>query len=254
MDEQLAIRTSNLRKVYDETVALDGLDLRVPEGTVYGFLGPNGAGKTTTMRILTTLTRPTDGTAFVAGHSIDDAESIRPHVGYLPENPPVYDALTGREVLRYFARLRDIPDERAADRIEALLDRFDLVESADDRVATYSTGMRKKIGLIQAVIHEPDVLFLDEPTAGLDPRAARTARETIADVADRAGTVFLSTHHLPVVEEVADAVGVLHDGQLAAEGSPAELKRRAESGTDGSLEEAFLEVTDDQSSAAETSP
>jgi len=238
-----AIEARALRKEYGAEVALAGLDLSIDSGTVYGFLGPNGAGKSTTMRMLTTLTTPTSGEAFVAGHSIEDREAVTPHIGFLPEEPPLYDELTGREQLEYFAGLRDIPSDEADARIERLLERFDLAEDADKRIDAYSKGMRQKTGVIQAVLHEPAVVFLDEPTSGLDPRAARTMRDTIAELADRDMTVFLSTHILPVVDELADEVGVLHKGDLVAEGSPEALKRRAEAGAESSLEDVFLDVT-----------
>ena len=238
-----AIETDGLTKRYGETTAVSELTMTVDRGTVYGFLGPNGAGKTTTMRILTTLTRPTAGTARVAGHSIADRESVTPHIGYLPEEPPVYDELTGREQLEYAAGLRDIPETEASERIDALLERFDLLEDAHKRIEDYSKGMRQKVGIIQAVLHEPDVAFLDEPTSGLDPRAARTMRETIADLADHEMTIFLSTHILPVVDELADEIGVLHNGTLVAEDDPERLKTRAETGDARSLEDAFLEIT-----------
>jgi ABC-2 type transport system ATP-binding protein len=237
-----AIETDELTKRYRETTAVSGLTMRVERGTVYGFLGPNGAGKTTTMRMLTTLTRPTSGTARVAGHPITDRGAVTPHIGYLPEEPPVYDELTGREQLEYAAGLRNLPDG-GADRIDSLLERFGLADDADRRIEGYSKGMRQKIGVIQAVIHEPAVAFLDEPTSGLDPRAARTMRETIADLADREMTIFLSTHILPVVDDLADEIGVLHEGRLVAQGDPETLKSRAETGDARSLEEAFLEIT-----------
>jgi ABC-2 type transport system ATP-binding protein len=242
------IETTGLRKRYDGTVAIDGLDLTVEQGSVFGFLGPNGAGKTTTIEILTTLRTPSDGTARVAGHDVRDREQVVPHIGYLPEEPPLYEELTGREQLRYIAGLRDFGDEQ---RVEELLDRFELAEDAHRRVATYSKGMKQKLGLIQALMHDPDVVFLDEPTSGLDPRAARTVRNFVADLAADDTTVFLSTHILPVVEELADQVGVLHDGTLVAEGPPAELKRRVEGATatngdvaEATLEQVFLDVTD----------
>ncbi|WP_254525127.1 ABC transporter ATP-binding protein [Natrinema caseinilyticum] len=241
--DSLAIETDGLTKRYGETTAVSDLTMDVERGSVYGFLGPNGAGKTTTMRILTTLTKPTSGTARVAGHPITDRESVTPHIGYLPEDPPVYDELTGREQLEYAAGLRDIPDEEAAARIDSMLDRFDLLADANKRIEDYSKGMRQKVGVIQAVLHEPDVAFLDEPTSGLDPRAARTMRDTIADLADREMTIFLSTHILPVVDELADEIGVLHDGTLVAEGDPETLKTRAETGDARSLEDAFLDIT-----------
>jgi len=238
-----ALRTDALTKRYGDVVAVDGLTLSIDCGSVYGFLGPNGAGKTTTMRMLTTLTNPTSGQGWVAGEPITDRGAVTPHVGYLPEEPPLYDELTGREQLEYVAGLRDLPATEANERIESLLDRFDLLADADKRIDAYSKGMRQKIGVIQAVLHEPAVVFMDDPTSGLDPRAARTMRETIAELADRETTVFLSTHILSAVDELADTVGVLHDGRLVTEGPPEALKRRAETGDRRSLEEAFLELT-----------
>ncbi|WP_207586705.1 ATP-binding cassette domain-containing protein [Halomontanus rarus] len=241
----LAIETVGLTKRYGDETAVSDLSLEIERGTVYGFLGPNGAGKTTTMRMLTTLTRPTGGSATVAGHSIEDRDAVTPHIGYLPEEPPIYDELTGREQLEYVAGLRDLPSEAASERIDDMLERFDLLEDAGKRIDAYSKGMRQKVGVIQAVLHEPTVAFLDEPTSGLDPRAARTMRNTIADLADQEMTIFLSTHILPVVDELADTIGVLHEGRLVAEGSPDALKHRAETGEEGSLEDVFLEVTDE---------
>ena len=241
----LAIETNELHKRYGDVVAVDSLDLAIDSGAVYGFLGPNGSGKTTTMRMLTTLTRPTSGEAFVAGASIADREAVIDHLGYLPERPPVFDELSARENLHYVASLHDIPRDVASKRIDTYLDRFDLQEDADRRVEGYSKGMRQKLGLVQAVLHEPDVIFLDEPTSGLDPRAARTVKDLVAELAAEDVTIFLSTHILSVVEELADEVGVLHDGVLVAAGTPAELKRRAERDEATSLESAFLELTED---------
>jgi ABC-2 type transport system ATP-binding protein len=244
-----ALRTDSLTKRYDDVVAVEGLSLSIDRGSVYGFLGPNGAGKTTTMRMLTTLTRPTSGKGWVAGEPITDREAVTPHVGYLPEEPPLYDELTGREQLEYVAGLRDLPATEATERIDSLLDRFDLLADADKRIDAYSKGMRQKIGVIQAVLHEPAVVFLDEPTSGLDPRAARTMRETIAELANREMTVFLSTHILPVVDELADTIGVLHDGQLVIEAPSDALKRRTETDDQRSLEDAFLELTHEKQSS-----
>jgi ABC-2 type transport system ATP-binding protein len=239
-----AIETDGLTKRYHDAAAVEDLRLRIEPGSVYGFLGPNGAGKTTTMRMLTTLTTPTSGTARVAGQPIAEREAVTPHIGYLPEEPPLYDELTGREQLEYFAGLRDMPPTRSEERIETLLGRFDLTDEADARISTFSKGMKQKTGLIQALLGDPDVLFLDEPTSGLDTRAARTVRETIAGLTAGDTTVFLSTHVLPVVEELADTVGVLYEGALVAEGAPDALAERVETGEEGSLEDVFLEVTD----------
>ena len=251
-----AIETDSLTKSYGDTTALAGLDLSIPRGVVYGFLGPNGAGKTTTMRILTTLTTPTSGDAWVMGDHVSDRDAAVDHVGYMPETPPVYDELTAREQLTYLADLRDL-DDTHRDRIEPLLERFGLADAADDPIRTYSKGMRQKAALAGTVLGDPDVLFLDEPTSGLDPRAARTVRDLIAELAAEGRTVFLSTHVLPVVEELADTVGVLADGRLVAEGAPADLKSRAEGseagrdhggreGPERTLEDVFLSVTDER--------
>jgi ABC-2 type transport system ATP-binding protein len=238
-----AIEAIGLRKAYGAEVALQDLTLSIPNGTVYGFLGPNGAGKTTTMRLLTGLSNPTDGTARVCGVDASDRREIAPRVGYLPETPPLYEEFSAREQLEYVADLRDVPDDVATERIEDYLERFDLLEDADRRIDGYSKGMCQKTAFVQCVLHDPDVLFLDEPTSGLDPRAARRIRESITEFAAEGTTIFLSTHILPVVEAVADEVGVLFDGRLVAEGTPAELQSRAETGEGGTLEDAFLAVT-----------
>lgn len=239
-----AIETTALTKRYGSTIAVDQLDLSVPHGSVYGFLGPNGAGKTTTMRILTGLTTPTSGSATVAGISVTDRDSLRPHIGYLPEEPPLYEQVTAYEQLEYVAGLRNLPEHQTRDRIDELFSRLDLSpDDAATRIAEYSKGMKQKVAYVQAILHDPDVAFLDEPTSGLDPRAARTIRELIEALTEGGTTVFLSTHILPVVEAVADTVGILYDGRLVAEDSPDNLTRRAETGDARTLEEAFLELT-----------
>lgn len=239
-----AIETSALTKRYGQTTAVDQLDLSVSNGTVYGFLGPNGSGKTTTMRMLTGLTTPTSGSATVAGVSITDRDALRPHIGYLPEEPPLYEQATAYEQLEYVAGLRNLPQQETQDRIDELFDRLGLPpEDAATRIADYSKGMRQKVAYVQAVLHSPDIAFLDEPTSGLDPRAARTIRELIRELTNEGTTVFLSTHILPVVEEIADTVGILYEGQLVAEDTPDQLTQRAETGETRTLEDAFLELT-----------
>ncbi len=247
-----AIEARGLTKRFgDDVLAVDGLDLTVERGSVFGFLGPNGAGKSTTMRMLTTLLPPTAGTATILGIPISERERVTPHIGYLPETPPLYDELTGREQLSYAAFLRDVPGDVAADRIDDWLPRLDLEDAADRQISTYSKGMRQKLGLIQTVVHDPEVLFLDEPTSGLDPRAARTVLDVLSALADRETTVFLSTHILLVVEELADTVGVLHHGRLVAEGAPGTLAERAQAGRERTLEQVFLRLTDDSAEEPE---
>lgn len=238
-----SIEATTLRKTYGNEVAVDDISLSIPTGTVYGFLGPNGAGKTTTMRLLTGLTQPTSGKVQICGITVEDRDQIASHVGYLPETPPLYDTFSAREQLDYVAELRDLSPDVASERIAAYLDRFDLAADADNHISTYSKGMKQKTAFIQSVLHDPDVLLLDEPTAGLDPRAARHIRESITEFADQGTTVFLSTHILPVVEAVADVIGVLFNGRLVAEGTPSSVKSRTEAGNETSLENAFLEIT-----------
>ena len=242
---QPAIRTEGLTKRYGDVTAVDDLDLAIDPGVVFGFLGPNGSGKTTTMRMLTTLTRPTSGRAQIMGIDVSDRATVIDFIGYLPEEPPLFDELTGREQLEYVAALHDIPAAEARERIDTYLERFGLAGKGDRRLEGYSKGMRQKLGVIQAVIHDPAVIFLDEPTSGLDPRAARTVRDLIAELAAEETTIFLSTHILSVVEELADTVGVLHEGALVAEGAPADLTERAEAGGERTLEDVFLAVTAD---------
>ncbi|QCC51035.1 ABC transporter ATP-binding protein [Halapricum salinum] len=244
-----AISTRDLTKRYGGTTAVDGLTFEVPSGVVYGFLGPNGAGKTTTMRMLTGLVEPTDGDGFVAGTHCTERRHLVDHIGLLPEEPPLYGELTAREQLQFAADLRDLSWESVEERALGLADSLGLVPDLDRRVDGFSKGMKQKTAFIQTVQHDPDVVFLDEPTSGLDPRAARTLRELIVDLAAADTTVFLSTHILPVVEEIADQVGVLYDGRLVSEGSPADLTAGVGGDGEADLEDAFLELTDEPAAA-----
>jgi len=205
------------------------------------------------MRMLTSLTRPTDGEAWINGNPVSDRDAIRASIGYLPEEPPV---LTNSPAANSSSTLVDFVISPAAEmetRITDWLDRFDLSDDADKRIDDYSKGMRQKVGLIQALLHDPDVVFLDEPTSGLDPRAARTVLDVIADLTDDGHTVFLSTHILSVVEELADVVGVLYEGDLVTEGSPTELTARMEAEEGTTLEDVFLSVTAEPGPAASES-
>lgn len=201
------LRTEGLTKTFGRLVAVDGLDLAVGEGEVFGFLGPNGAGKTTTLRLLCALIAPTRGTAEIRGLRLgrDDAR-IRATVGILTEHPGLYERLSGRQNLEFFAALHGLSTQRARERVEHFLETMGLAAQADQAVATYSRGMKQKVAIARAALHDPQVLFLDEPTTGLDPDAARTVRDFILALKRDGRTVFLCTHNLDEADRLCDRI------------------------------------------------
>lgn len=223
-----ALRLEGLRKRYGAITALDGLDLTVAPGTVFGFLGPNGAGKTTTLRILAGLARPTAGRAWVAGEPVGPESPARARLGYLPEEPRFYGWMTARECLaRYAGGLFGLPRLEAESRAGELLNRVGLAEAARRRIAGFSRGMRQRLGLAQALINRPAMLLLDEPVSALDPAGRRDMLELIGGLG-RQTTVFMSTHILDDVERICDTIGVLHRGRLiTVEGRQQLLDRHA---------------------------
>jgi ABC-2 type transport system ATP-binding protein len=236
------VRAQGLTRRYGDFTALSGLDLEVFPGELFGFLGPNGAGKTTTLRLLTGLLLPSEGEAFVAGHSLTRAPAAaRARLGFVPETPFLYDRLTAREFLALCAALYDVPQDVARRRAAALLALLELTPAADALIDGYSHGMRQKAALAGALVHDPDVLFLDEPTVGLDPRSARVVKDLLRALCARGKTVFLSTHVLEIAERLCDRVGILHRGRLVALGAVGELRERARGVQ--SLEEIFLDLT-----------
>ena len=236
-----AIAASGLGKDFGAIRALDRLDLEVGEGEFFGFLGPNGAGKTTTVHLLATLLTPSRGRGWVAGHDIARASlEVRRSIGLVFQDTTLDRDLTIEENLRFAARLWNLPRRRAEPRIAELLDHWELGERRHDPVRTLSGGMRRRVDIARGILHEPRVLFLDEPTAGLDPRARRALWDMIGALRQASGlTVFLTTHYVEEAEP-CDRVAVLDRGRLAALGSPVELKRAA--GV-ASLEEVFLART-----------
>ncbi len=218
------IETHKLTRKFGNLVAVDNLTLSIPEGTVFGFLGPNGAGKTTTVRMLTALIAPTSGTANVIGHELGtDNRSIRRSVGILTETPGLYDRLSAEQNLIFFARLYDVPAQRAQEQAERYLRMLELWERRSDRVGGFSKGMRQKLAIARALLHEPRVIFLDEPTAGLDPEAARTVRDFIKELRSEGRTIFLTTHNLPEADELCDLIGVFRT-QLLRVDTPVNLR------------------------------
>jgi ABC-2 type transport system ATP-binding protein len=220
------IATQGLSRSFDGRTAVQDLSFQVPEGRLCALLGPNGAGKTTTVRMLLGLLPPTAGTAEVAGIALPASRArtttLRARAGLLTETPGFYDRLSGAENLDFFGRLYGIPDAERTSRVNRWLTRLDLTEARDRPFGTYSKGMKQRIALIRAVFHEPRVIFLDEPTAGLDPAAAREVRELIAALRSEGRTILLCTHHLGEAEELADLIGILQQ-RLLRFGSKDEL-------------------------------
>jgi ABC-2 type transport system ATP-binding protein len=207
--------------------AVDGLDLDVREGEIYGFLGPNGAGKTTVVRILTTLLRPTAGRAFVAGHDVvKEGDAVRRAIGVALQEAAIDPLMTGRELLRMQGALHGLRAGQARDRAAQLLDRVGLTEAGDRRVGGYSGGMRRRLDLALALVHRPHVLFLDEPTTGLDPSSRAALWREVRALHEEGTTVFLTTQYLEEAEQLADRVGIIFKGKLVIEGTPADLTSR----------------------------
>ena len=226
-----AIRATGLRKSFGDKLVLDGIDLDVPEGTVFSLLGPNGAGKTTTVHILSTLIRADAGEVRVAGHDVaEDPDAVRAAIGVTGQLTAVDNLLTGEENLLLMADLRHLDRREGRRRAAELLDRFDLTEAARNRAATYSGGMRRRLDLAMGLVGDPRILFLDEPTTGLDPRSRRTMWQIIRDLVAGGVTIFLTTQYLEEADELADRIALLDHGRLVAEGTPDELKRRIPGG------------------------
>ena len=237
------IETRDLVKRYGDKVAVNNVSFNVYGGEVFGFLGPNGAGKTTTLKMIVGLLQPTSGTVKVAGYDVQTQPILaKAASGYVPDSPNLYAKLTGRELLRFVGDLYNLDRSQAARRIDELLRMFDLVRAAEDTVDSYSHGMQQKTSLAAALMHDPRVLVLDEPTVGLDPKSARLIKDILRQLADRGAAVMLSTHILEIAERMCDRIGIINQGQLIAQGTMTELRALDKSGQT-SLEDIFLDLT-----------
>ena len=237
------IALTSLTKRYGSFTAVDGIDLRVPRGELFGFLGPNGAGKTTTLRMIAGILRPTAGRVEIAGIDVNtNPVAAKAKLGFIPDRPFIYEKLTGAEFLRFVAGLYNQSGPQVEHRARELLALFDLEQWRDELVESYSHGMRQKLIISSAFVHRPDVIVVDEPMVGLDPKAAKILKDLFREYTRRGQTIMMSTHTLEVAEAMCDRIAIIQAGKIRACGTMDELRASAEAGTRG-LEEIFLKLT-----------
>jgi ABC-2 type transport system ATP-binding protein len=239
------IKISNLVKHYRSLTAVAGIDLEIPPGEFFGFLGPNGAGKTTTIKMMMGLLKPTEGSIVIGGYDISKepvlAKSI---IGYIPDRPFIYEKLTGQEYLQFIADLYGVEKVHSEKSIDKFLEFFDLNDSRDELVESYSHGMKQKLVISSALLHEPKVVIVDEPLVGLDPKGARQVKQIFLDLCQKGISIFMSTHSLSVAQSMCHRIGIIQKGKIIALGSVEDLRSMAEN-THADLEDIFLELTGD---------
>lgn len=244
------IETRNLIKRYGDKLAVKDVTFDVHGGEIFGFLGPNGAGKTTTIKMIVGLLQPTSGSVKVAGFDVQTQPLLaKTASGYVPDTPNLYAKLSGRELLRFVGDLYSLDRQQVARRMDELLRILELTAAADDTIDSYSHGMQQKASLAAALVHDPRVLVLDEPTVGLDPKSARLIKDILRQLADRGAAVMLSTHILEIAERMCDRIGIISKGELVAMGTMDELRNLGKSG-ETSLEDIFLGLTGGAEEAA----
>lgn len=240
------IKLINLVKNYGRLAAVDSLNLEVQAGEIFGFLGPNGAGKTTTIRVMMGILKATSGQVYLGGYDVErQPEEAKAISGFIPDRPFIYEKLSGREFLQFVGRLHRVDGGRLERRIAELLAHFELARWQDELVEGYSHGMKQRLVVCAALIHEPRILVVDEPMVGMDPRGARKLKDLFRSLCQQGTTVFLSTHSISVAEEICHRIGIIQRGRLIACGTMADLYSHAQS-KHGTLESVFLELTQDE--------
>ncbi|UYP45321.1 Trehalose/maltose import ATP-binding protein MalK [Candidatus Lokiarchaeum ossiferum] len=240
--EEICISVTDMVKIFDDNVtAVDGLNLEVKKGELYGFLGPNGAGKTTTLNILCGLLKPTSGVAIIGGYDVSkQADEIKAIIGVCPQEPATYGFLSGRKNIEFFGNLHCVPKKILKERTQTLLDALNLTEDADRTVKTYSGGMIRRINTAIALISEPEIVFLDEPTVAMDPQSRRAVWAFIDELREKGKTIILTTHYIEEAEALCDRVGIIDQGKLIELGTPKGLKKKYDAKT---LEDVFIQIT-----------
>ena len=237
------IELNSLTKNYGDYKAVDDLNLHVKKGEIFGFIGPNGAGKTTTIKMIGGILAPSAGTVKIAGIDIQqEPEKAKGKIGFIPDRPYLYEKLTGREFLKFTADLYGVPDDVFSQKAQQNLEMFSLADWSDELIESYSHGMKQRLIMSAALLHDPEVIIVDEPMVGLDPMAIMMVKDLFQRLARRGVTVFMSTHTLAVAEDICERIGVINKGHLIASGSTADLQRKANV-TDAALEKVFLNLT-----------
>ncbi|MGZ8435616.1 MAG: ABC transporter ATP-binding protein [Candidatus Binatia bacterium] len=244
------IQLINLSKHYGKLAAVDNLNLEVAPGEIFGFLGPNGAGKTTSIRCMMGIVKSTSGQVLLDGHDVvADAQQAKAISGFIPDRPFIYEKLSGREFLHFVGKLHRVDSARLSKRIAELLERLEMTPWQDELVESYSHGMKQRLVVCGALIHQPKILVVDEPMVGMDPKGARTLKDLFRALAKSDTTVFLSTHSIAVAEEICHRIGIIRAGRLIACGSMTEIHAQTDGDGKGNLESAFLELTREQDMA-----
>ncbi|MCT1795388.1 ABC transporter ATP-binding protein [Helcococcus kunzii] len=238
------IEVKNLRKVFGDKVAVNNISFDVRKGEILGFLGPNGAGKTTTINMIVGLLEPNAGEISIEGiDAINDSYEAKKKIAYLPDNPEVYENMTGRKFVNFIGNIFEVPKELIEERTKEYANLFDLTPDLDDLISSYSHGMKQKIALISALVHDPEVLILDEPMVGLDPKSSFNLKEIFKQRCKENKSVFFSSHVMEVVEKICDRIIIINKGNIIAQGTIEELKEH--SNYKGDLEQLFLELTNE---------